>query len=186
MCSRKVRTTRSGSSARSSPLSTKMQVSWSPTARCTSVAATAESTPPERAQITLPSPTCSRIVATDSSTNDSAVQSPAQPATLNRKLRSNWLPCGVCTTSGWNWMPRRPAPSAMIATGELSDCAIERKPGGNSTTRSPCDIHTGIAAGRSLSSGLDGWEMLTTAWPYSRLLAGATRPPSACVSSCMP
>ena len=42
----------SASPARSRPWSTKTQVSWSPTARCTSAAATAESTPPDSPQIT--------------------------------------------------------------------------------------------------------------------------------------
>ena len=47
--------------ARSRPWSTNTQVSWSPTARCTSAAATAESTPPDSPQITRLSPTCARI-----------------------------------------------------------------------------------------------------------------------------
>ena len=57
----KSRSTCSASPARSSPWSTKMHVSWSPTARCTMAAATAESTPPERPQMTCASPTCARI-----------------------------------------------------------------------------------------------------------------------------
>src|SRR4030067_82105 len=40
-----------------------MHVSRSPTARCTSAAATAESTPPERAQMTLPSDPVPRACA---------------------------------------------------------------------------------------------------------------------------
>ena len=47
----KSRSTCSASPARSRPWSTKTQVSWSPIARCTSAAATAESTPPDRPQI---------------------------------------------------------------------------------------------------------------------------------------
>jgi hypothetical protein len=86
-CSRNVLTTCSASPRRNSPLSTRR-------------AATAESTPPESAQITLPSPTCARMLAIDSSTKLRAVQSPRQPATLNAKLRISWSPCGVCTTSG--------------------------------------------------------------------------------------
>jgi hypothetical protein len=42
----------SASPLRSRPWSTKTQVSWSPTARCTSAAATAESTPPDSPQTT--------------------------------------------------------------------------------------------------------------------------------------
>ena len=48
----KSRSTCSASPARSSPWSTKTQVNWSPTARWTSAAATAESTPPDSPQIT--------------------------------------------------------------------------------------------------------------------------------------
>ncbi len=51
-CSRNVVSTCSASPARSSPVSTKTHVSWSPTALCTNAAATAESTPPDRPQIT--------------------------------------------------------------------------------------------------------------------------------------
>ena len=47
-------TTCSASFLRIRPWSTSTQVSWSPTARWTSSAATAESTPPERPQITRP------------------------------------------------------------------------------------------------------------------------------------
>ena len=46
------------------PVSTNTQVSWSPTALCTSAAATAESTPPDRPQITRSPPTCARISST--------------------------------------------------------------------------------------------------------------------------
>ncbi len=53
MCARNVRSTCSRSCRRSNPVSTKMQVSWSPIARCTSAAATDESTPPDSPQITL-------------------------------------------------------------------------------------------------------------------------------------
>ena len=48
------RTTCSASLRRRRPVSTKTQVSWSPIASWISTAATEESTPPERPQITLP------------------------------------------------------------------------------------------------------------------------------------
>ena len=57
-------------SCRISPWSTKTQVSCSPIALWTSSAATEESTPPERPQITLPSPTWARIFSTCSSITD--------------------------------------------------------------------------------------------------------------------
>jgi hypothetical protein len=66
----------------------------------------------------------------------------------------------------------------MIETGDVSDCPIERKPGGSSITWSPCDIHTGIAAGNPSRSGLVGSARFTTACPYSRVPVGATFPPS--------
>ena len=47
--------------ARSRPWSTKTQVSWSAIASWISTAATAESTPPERPQMTRPPPTCARM-----------------------------------------------------------------------------------------------------------------------------
>src|SRR3712207_8203834 len=49
-CPRNVSATCAASSSRRSPWSTKTHVSWSPTALCTSSAATAESTPPERSE----------------------------------------------------------------------------------------------------------------------------------------
>ena len=57
----KAATTCSASFSRIRPWSTKTQVSCSPTALWTSSAATEESTPPERPQITRPSPTWARI-----------------------------------------------------------------------------------------------------------------------------
>ena len=60
-CFAKVSITWSPSSRRSSPVSTKTQVSWSPMALWMSAAATAESTPPDRPRITSSLPTCSRM-----------------------------------------------------------------------------------------------------------------------------
>ena len=55
-------------------MSTKIQVSWSPMARWVNAAATDESTPPLKAQITRSLPTCSRICFTAVSTYDCIVQ----------------------------------------------------------------------------------------------------------------
>ncbi len=63
----KTSSTCSRSPCRSTPLSTKMQRSRSPMARWTSRAATAESTPPERAQMTWPSFTWARMPSTATS-----------------------------------------------------------------------------------------------------------------------
>ncbi|MNC99673.1 hypothetical protein D3C83_180380 [compost metagenome] len=65
-------------------------------------AATLESTPPERPQITVPSPTWARMRAMASSLKAAMVQSPLRPAILWVKLRRSLAPSGVCTTSGWN------------------------------------------------------------------------------------
>ena len=111
--------TRSGSSLRSKPLLTNTHVSWSPTARWTRVAATAESTPPDSAQITRPAPTWARMLSVASAMKEPGVQDGVHWQTVNRKLRSTSRPLGVCTTSGWNWMPKIPLPSVNAATGEL-------------------------------------------------------------------
>ena len=134
----KTRTTSSASPARNSPLSTKMQVSRSPTARWTSIAATAESTPPLSPHTTRPPPTCARIRATSVSTNPRMVQSGAQPHTRNRKFRSTSRPRSVCATSGWNCTPKnRPAASRHAAIGELSERASTVQPAGRASIRSP-------------------------------------------------
>ena len=79
-----------------------MQVSRSPIARCTSSAATVESTPPLSPHTTRPPPTVARMRAVASSMNDAIVQSPVHPHTSYAKLRRIARPCSVCATSGWN------------------------------------------------------------------------------------
>ena len=66
-----------------------MQVSCSPIARATSVAATAESTPPESAQMTLSLPTRARISSTDCSRNDSIFQSCREACDLAQEVLQN-------------------------------------------------------------------------------------------------
>ncbi len=86
-------------------MSTNTQVRRSPIARCTSSAATAESTPPDSAQITRPfGPTCSRTRSVASSTKDRAFQSRRQPQ-ASRKLTRTFVPSSEWTTSGWNSIP---------------------------------------------------------------------------------
>ena len=67
-----------------------------------SIAATVESTPPLRPQTTRPSPTCARIRAVASSTNDAIVQSPRAAADVEGEVAQDVGPCSVCATSGWN------------------------------------------------------------------------------------
>ena len=81
----KASTTCSASFIRIRPWSTKTQVSFSPTALWTSSAATEESTPPERPQITLPSPTWAWIRATCSAITDCGDHCCSQPAMSRRK-----------------------------------------------------------------------------------------------------
>ena len=81
----KASTTCSASFIRIRPWSTKTQVSFSPTALWTSSAATEESTPPERPQITRPSPTWAWIFSTCSAITDCGDHCCSQPATSRRK-----------------------------------------------------------------------------------------------------
>ena len=78
-------TTCSASLRRIRPWSTKTQVSLSPTARWTSSAAIEESTPPERPQITRPSPTWARIASTCSAITEAGDHCCSQPAISRRK-----------------------------------------------------------------------------------------------------
>jgi hypothetical protein len=81
----------------------------------------------------LPSPTCSRIRATCSSTTDAADQLMSQPAMSRRKVSRMWVPYGVWTTSGWNWMPYSCRSALSIAaTGDSVEDASAAKPGGAS------------------------------------------------------
>ena len=117
--------TRCASSRRSTPLSTKMQVSWSPMARCTSAAATVESTPPLSPQ-TTPARADARADALGLAL-DEVLHRPvgAAPCRCGRRSSpASRVPRGVCTTSGWNWTPkRRRCGSAHAAIGELALCA---------------------------------------------------------------
>ena len=96
----KVSTTWSLSFLRMSPVSTYTHVRLAPIARCTSAAATAESTPPDNAQIARSSPTWARTAAICESAIDDIVQFGAMPARSCKKWRKSCCPCSVCTTSG--------------------------------------------------------------------------------------
>jgi hypothetical protein len=62
-------------------VSTNTHVSWSPTALWTSAAATAESTPPDRPQMTPSVPTWARMASTAASMTELIVHVGRQPAT---------------------------------------------------------------------------------------------------------
>jgi hypothetical protein len=74
-------------------------------ARWTSAAATAESTPPESAQMTRAPPTCARTFSTWVSITEVIVQVGRAPHTSWRNRVSSAWPPAVWTTSGWNWTP---------------------------------------------------------------------------------
>ena len=81
------------------------QVNWSPIARWTRAAATAESTPPDRPQSTRSPPTRRRTAAIACSMIEVRVQvGRARQASKRNALRIS-SPRGVCTTSGWNCTP---------------------------------------------------------------------------------
>ena len=69
-------------------------------ARDTRTAATAESTPPESAQMALPSPTCLRMASMVVSMKCAGVQSAFAPQTSSTKFFSSAVPCLLCATSG--------------------------------------------------------------------------------------
>ena len=73
-------------------------------ARCTSAAATAESTPPDSPQTATAPPTCSRMRSTCSSMMPRVVQPGWQPAASRKRCRMA-VPWSVCMTSGWNCTP---------------------------------------------------------------------------------
>ncbi len=148
-------------------------------ARCTSAAATAESTPPDRPQMARPSPICPAILATCSSMMPRMVQSGRQPAAA-RNRRSTSVPAGVCTTSGWNCTPYSPRPaSCTAATGEAAVRAVTAKPGGACVQVSPCDIHTCCGEGSPSSSVSPGpGSTLSAVPPYSPTGVRVTMPPS--------
>ena len=171
-----------------------MQVSRSPTARWTSAAATAESTPPDKAQMTSPSDpvsrawasTRSRMSATVVSMKLPAVQVGATSAMPSTKLRRTSRPRGVWTTSGWNWMPYSPRlGSASPAIGVESVWAVAWKPSGRREIESAWLIQTGCSRSMPVNSASSA-VMLTLAGPYSRWSNGITSPPSSWAISCAP
>ena len=156
-------------------------------ARETSVAATAESTPPERAQITSALPTSRRMRSIASSTNELISHDGAIAATWCKKFWMIAVPASVWTTSGWNVTPKmRRSASPMAATAERSVCAYTRNPGGGAVTVSPCDIETRERAGTPSRIGAPGTSTVSMAGPNSLWASGTSVPPSFFASNCMP
>ena len=64
--------------------------------------------------------------------------------------RGSCVPYGVCTTSGWNWMPYSPrSVSSIAATGDSVEDASAAKPGGASKTVSRWLIQHDCSSGMS-------------------------------------
>ena len=156
-------------------------------ARWVSAAATDESTPPLKAQITRSLPTCSRIcshrrihiglhrpgrLAAANVVHEITKQSSSPPAYERLRDETGGNTSGACDRrASWpqsaNWLV----------------WAIDRNPGGIRSIRSPCDIQTTvdppvpIPVKRSLASSI-----VSSARPYSRCLDFATSPPERCVT----
>ena len=178
------------SSRRSTPLSTKMHVSASPTARWMMSAATVESTPPLSAQTTRPPPTCARIFA--GRLLDERRHRPVAGAAADavREVAQN-LEAALGVHDLRVKEQRVEAAgrgSAIAATGAFALVATTEKPAGAAATKSPWLAQTRISGGTSANSAaaLPCPVTRTTAWPNSRCGAGATRPPSECAINCMP
>ena len=120
-------------------------------ARCTSAAATAESTPPDSPQMAWPSPTCSRTCSTSASAMLAAVHVAPIPAKSCRNRLSTCWPCGVCMHLG-----------VVLHAGQPTGTVLERR-----DRRAGADGHHLEARGRL-------GDRVAVAHPH-RLRAGQTR-----------
>ena len=124
--------------------------------------------------------------ATCSSITDSALQAMSQPQMSRRKVSRICVPYGVCTTSGWNWIPYRPrSASSIAATGDSVDDASAVKPGGASKTVSRWLIQQDCSSGVPARSR-PGSLTVRRERPNSPTSAPSTRPPSSSTIACMP
>ena len=146
-----------------------------------SIAATLESTPPDRPSMTLSSPSFSRSSATVDSMKFSGVQSPLHPQMPITKFLSICEPYSLWCTSGWNCMPQVGSPfRRKAALSTVSVEPITSASAGRRVIVSPCDIHTVELAGMPANRGSEESSTLSWARPYSRVPAGATSPPPFC------
>ena len=183
----------SASPSRSRPLSTKTQVSWSPIARWISAAATDESTPPERRA----DHAAVADLRADVARSPSSMNEPARPVAAGSRRRRTGssrrisAPCGVCTTSGWNWRPKQPRRRPPCGERRVAERRKRLEAG-----RQPLDAvavaHPDVerrraGRGRAATSLVDA---RARAGPYSRSLPGgdagrrAGGPGAACRSRC--
>mmetsp|Transcript_21878 Transcript_21878/g.41792 ORF Transcript_21878/g.41792 Transcript_21878/m.41792 type:complete len:224 (+) Transcript_21878:674-1345(+) len=180
--------TRSCSLYRSRPLSTKQQCKRSPRTLCTRVAATAESTPPERAQIACSSGPTRFFILTSCSSSTSAMDHVGLRAhTSIRKCCSVSKPRSECVTSGWYCRPYIFFSLFSIATmASCSLLATTLNPSGSTLASSPWLIHTDWGLCAAAPYMVDPGVMRMGMRPYSRLSAGSTLPPKISTINCMP
>ena len=144
--------------------------------------------------MTFPSPPVSwacvstreRISLTVDSMKLAGVHVGRAPAMPRTKFRRMSRPCGVWTTSGWNWIAYRPrAGSARPAKGVDGVWAVAAKPAGSRVIESPWLIQTGWSRSRPAKRRSSA-VIVTVAGPYSRWVAGSTSPPSSRAMSWAP
>ncbi len=102
------------------------------------------------------------------------------------EVRRISVPCGVWCTSGWNCTAYHFFAGYWMAATAFDVAAINSKPAGSSNASSPCDIQTATGPRRLLNSGESLLSNSTCAWPYSRLSAARTFPPSLYTMNCNP
>jgi hypothetical protein len=167
------------------PWSTKTHVSWSPIARWTSSAATEESTPPERPQMTFlspPAPDALELLLDDGrgAPRQVALADVAEERPEARPGRTGCAHLGVVLDA-----VDAALDDSSAATGDAEEDASAVKPGGGAKTVSRCDIQQGCSAGSPASSRPCS-VTVSVERPYSPVAALSTRAPRSSAMSCMP
>ncbi len=186
MAATKSFSTCSASPVRSSPWSTKTQVSWWPMARWTSAAATAESTPPDSPQMAWAEPTWARI-ALDLLLDDAAHGPGRGAAGRGQEPAQHGLAVLGVQHLGVE-LDAVQAPAGVLGGGHRGgrrSGAVTVKPGGATVQPSPWDIHTCWLAG-SPSSSTPGSVTSSVVAPYSPPPVRATSPPRPAIMSWKP
>ena len=180
---RKVSTTCSPSPWRMRPVSTNTQVSWGPMALCTSAAATAESTPPDRPQMARPAPTWARMASTW--VVDDRAHGPGRRRARRRRRGSARAPPGRAACA----RPRGGTARRRCPRSRSSKAAAGVSGGGGGDRRSPSGARgDGVEVAHPHRAGASGWRAAeqhalgsTTSRsvrPYSPRPVRATSPPS--------
>ena len=146
-----VSTTCSASFSRSSPWSTKTQVSWSPTALCTSSAATAESTPPRQGAEHALAPDLRADALDLLLDHRSGCPGRRRISDVVEEVLQHLLPVRRVHDLGMELDAVEPAlaASSKAAIGVDGEPATTSRALGGAVTVSRCDIQTVCSAGRS-------------------------------------